>query len=154
MTLTLTNGFVPWSVVDLQMRAARTIWLATVRPDDRAHAVPVWFVWRAPAVYTMSRRDLQKAVNLRHQSWAVAHLGDGDDTIILEGPATVVSDAAEVDAVDRAWSAKYVDPGTGTHDTVRVPDADVWRIDPAHVMTWAYGDVTSRTDWRLTETSA
>jgi hypothetical protein len=83
----------------------------------------------------MSRRDLQKAVNLRHQSWAVVHLGDGDDTIILEGPATVVSDAAEVDAADRAWSEKYVDPRTGTRDTVRVPDIDVWRIDPAHVMT-------------------
>jgi hypothetical protein len=101
MALTLTSGFIPWSVVDLGMRAARTIWLATARPDGRAHAVPVWFVWCSPAVYTMSRRDLQKAVNLRRQSWAVMHLGDGDDTIILEGPATLVSDTAEVDAVDR-----------------------------------------------------
>jgi general stress protein 26 len=154
MALTLTSGFIPWSVVDLGMRAARTIWLATARPDGRAHAVPVWFVWRSPAVYTMSHRDLQKAVNLRHQSWAVMHLGDGDDTIILEGRATLVSDMAEVDAVDGAWSAKYVDPGTGTRDTVRVRDVEVWRVDPAHVMTWAYGNVTTRTDWRLTETSA
>lgn len=154
MTLALTSGFIPWSVVDLRMRAARTIWLATARPDGRPHAVPVWFVWRPPAVYTMSLRDLQKAVNLRHESWAIMHLGDGDDTIILEGPATVVSDSTEVDAVDRAWSAKYVDPGTGTQDTVRARDADVWRVDPAHVMTWAYGNVTTRTDWRHIESAA
>ena len=102
MALTLTNGFIPWSVVDLRMRAARTIWLATARPDGRAHAVPVWFVWRDPAVYTISRFDLQKVVNLRHRSWAIAHLADGDDALILEGPAALVSEGAEVDAVDRA----------------------------------------------------
>lgn len=148
MALTLANGFIPWSVVDLRMRAARTIWLATARPDGRAHAVPVWFVWCDPAVYTVTRGDLQKAVNLRHQSWTVAHLGDGDDAVILEGPAVVVSDGTEVDAVDRAWSAKYVDPGSGIHDSVRVPDVEVWRVDPAHVMTWAYGNISNRTDWR------
>jgi len=40
-SLTLTGGFIPWSVVDLRMRAARTLWLATGRPDGRGHAVPV-----------------------------------------------------------------------------------------------------------------
>ena len=54
----------------------------------------------------------------------------------------------EVDAVDGAWSEKYVDPGTGTRDTVRAPDVEVWRVDPSHVMTWAYGDISNRTDWR------
>jgi general stress protein 26 len=148
MALTLANGFIPWSVVDLRMRSARAIWLATARPDGRAHAVPVWFVWRDPTVYTISRFDLQKAVNLRHQSWAVVHLGDGDDAVILEGPAALVSDRTEMDTVDGAWSDKYVDPGTGTRDTVRTPDVEVWRVDPSHVMTWAYGDISNRTDWR------
>src|SRR5262249_32264941 len=61
--LAQVKGFIPWSVVERDLCAARTIWLATARPDGRPHAVPVWFVWLAGAVYTISRRDLQKAVN-------------------------------------------------------------------------------------------
>jgi len=144
----LVKGFIPWSVVERDLCAARTIWLATTRPDGRPHAVPVWFVWLAGAVYTISGRDLQKAVNLRNQSWAVLHLGSGDDTLIIEGHAARVEDPAEVDMVDRAWAAKYVDPFSGAHDTVRAPDADLWKVTPSHVMTWAYGDIGTRTDWR------
>ncbi len=142
------NGYIPWSVVDLRMSANRTIWLATTRPDGRPHAVPVWFVWLDGAAYVISRRDLQKAVNIRHQSWVVLHLGDGDDAIIIEGPASRVVDEDEVEAVDNAWALKYVDPGSGARDTVRVADVDIWRVRPAHVMTWAYGNVGTRTDWR------
>jgi len=146
--LTCVNGFIPWSAVDVAMRAARTIWLATTRPDGRPHAVPMWFVWRSDAVYMMSRSGMQKAVNIRRQSWVVLHLSSGDDAIILEGSAVCVDDTAELDAVDRVWAAKYVDPGSGTRDTVRVDDVDVWRVAPTHVMAWAYGDIGNRTDWR------
>src|SRR5262249_6629686 len=123
-------------------------WLATTRPDGRSHAVPVWFVWRDPAGYGMSGRTFQKAVNLRHRAGGVAHLGDGDDAGVLEGPGAVVTGHAELEAVDGDWSRKYVDPGTGTRDTVRAAGADLWRLDPVHVMTWAYGDIGNRTDWR------
>jgi hypothetical protein len=78
----------------------------------------------------------------------VAHLGDGDDAVILEGPAVPVTDPAELDAVDRGWSGKYVDPGSGARDTIHTAGLGVWRIDPVHVMTWMYGDIGNRTDWR------
>lgn len=147
--LTCTNGFIPWSAVDVAMRAARTIWLATTRPDGRPHAVPMWFVWRSDAIYMMSRREMQKAVNVRHQPWVVLHLASGDDAIIVEGSAVCVGDAAELHALDRVWAAKYVDPGSGVRDTVRVDGVDVWRVAPTHVMAWAYGDIGNRTDWRV-----
>jgi nitroimidazol reductase NimA-like FMN-containing flavoprotein (pyridoxamine 5'-phosphate oxidase superfamily) len=145
---TATNGFIPWSTVDIQLRAARTIWLATTRPDGRPHAVPMWFVWLDELVYLISQRDMQKSLNLRSQPWVVLHLGDGDEAVILEGRASLVSDADEIDAVDRVWAAKYVDPGSGTRDTVRHDGVDLWRVPAVHVMTWAYGDIGNRTDWR------
>jgi PPOX class probable F420-dependent enzyme len=143
------TGFIPWRKVDLLLRAARSIWLATSRPDGRPHAVPVWFVWDGGSAYFISRRDLQKSRNLRRQSWAVLHLGDGDDVVILEGAAQVVADPAERDRIDQAYGEKYVDPVSGAKDTVNHDDVDLYRLDPVRVMAWEYGNIGTRTDWLL-----
>lgn len=142
------QGFMTWAKVDLLLRATRSIWLATTRPDGRPHAVPVWFVWLHEHVYFSNRPDLQKGRNLRHQAWAVLHLGDGDDVVIVEGPTSVVTDPAEAAEVDRVYGDKYVDPFSGARATVRETDVDLHRLDVQHVMAWEYGDIGTRTDWR------
>jgi len=108
----------------------------------------MWFVWLDDIVYLITGRDLQKSLNLRGQPWVVLHLGDGDEAVILEGGASVVTDVTEIEAVDHVWANKYVDPGSGTRDTVRATGVDLWRVVPVHAMTWAYGDIGNRTDWR------
>jgi nitroimidazol reductase NimA-like FMN-containing flavoprotein (pyridoxamine 5'-phosphate oxidase superfamily) len=85
-------GFIPWSQVDLPLRAYRSIWMSTTRPDGRPHAVPVWYVWDSTSIYFITRRDMQKAKNLAHQPWIVVHAGDGDDVILLEGPVATRTD--------------------------------------------------------------
>lgn len=78
-------GHVSWRSVDLTLQATRSIWLATTRRDGRPHAMPVWFWWDGRDVSFITSRTTQKGRNLASQAWVVAHAGDGDDVIILEG---------------------------------------------------------------------
>lgn len=143
------RGFIPWSKIDHFLQAFRSIWVSTTRPDGRPHAVPVWYVWDGRSVYFISGRQLQKSKNIAHQPWIIVHAGDGDDVIILEGPADIVTDRAELEKVDAAYRAKYVDPGSGAQATIFEPDADLYRVDVKHVMAWEYGTVANRTDWKF-----
>jgi PPOX class probable F420-dependent enzyme len=143
------KGFIPWSTVDLQLRALRSIWVSTTRPDGRPHAVPVWFTWDGKALYFATHEISQKARNLESQSWVVVHAGNGDDAIILEGVAEVVTGGDELQMVDAARAEKYVDPKSGARDTILAQGTIVYRLLLMHVMAWAYGDISGRTDWRL-----
>jgi PPOX class probable F420-dependent enzyme len=142
-------GFIPWNKVDLPLKALRSIWISTTRPDGRPHAVPVWFVWESPSLYFITSRLMQKAKNLARQPWVVVHAGDGDDVIVLEGAVEVVTDREELERIDAAYQEKYVDPHSGARDTIFQEQADLYRVNVKHVMTWEYGTVGTRTDWRF-----
>jgi PPOX class probable F420-dependent enzyme len=141
-------GFIPWSTVDARLRAARSIWMATTRPDGRAHAVPVWFVWDGTGLYFVTGRGTQKARNLVRQPWVVVHAADGDDALIVEGWAEIVTDPEEQRRIDAAYGEKYVDPHGGARATIHNEGDDLYRVWIERVMTWAYGVVATRTDWR------
>lgn len=144
-----TRGFIPWSKIDHFLHAFRSIWISTTRPDGRPHVVPVWYIWDGHYLYFISERNLQKARNLARQPWIVVHAGDGDDVIILEGPVEIVTDRAELEKVDAAYRAKYVDPGSGAQATIFEPQVDLYRVNVEHVMAWEYGTVANRTDWEF-----
>jgi hypothetical protein len=90
---------------------------------------------------------MQKAKNLAAQPWVVVHAGDGDDVIILEGPAEIVTDRGELERIDALYAEKYVDPHSGARDTIFHDGADLYSVDVRHVMAWEYGVVATRTDW-------
>lgn len=48
----------------------------------------------------------------------VVHAGNGDDTIILEGTAEIVTDSAELNRLNEQYMQKYVDPGSGAQATI------------------------------------
>lgn len=144
-----TRGFIPSSKIENWLRAARSIWVSTTRLDGRPHAVPVWFIWDDPHLYFISARNLQKSKNLARQPWTVVHLGDGDDVVILQGPAVIVTMREELERIDAAYRAKYVDPGSGVQATIFEPEADLYRVDVKHIMAWEYGTVANSTDWKL-----
>lgn len=144
-----TQGFIPWSKIEHWLQAFRSIWLSTTRPDGRPHAVPVWYIWDGRYLYFISARKLQKSRNLASQPWIVVHAGDGDDVIILEGLTAIVRDPEELNRIDDAYRAKYVDPGSGAQATIFEPDADLYRVHVKHVMAWEYGTVANRTDWKF-----
>jgi len=141
------RGFIPWVTIDRQLRTLRSIWVNTTRPDGRPHAVPVWFTWDGQTLYFATHQSAQKARNLESQTWIVVHAGNGDDALILEGVAEVVTNTTELHRVDADRAEKYVAPRTGARDTILVDGAIVYRLTPTHVMAWMYGDITTRTDW-------
>jgi PPOX class probable F420-dependent enzyme len=143
------RGHIPWSKIDLWLKAFRSIWLGTTRPDGRPHAVPVWYIWDERSIYFISGRNLQKSKNLARQPWIVVHAGDGDDVIILEGSVTIVKDQSELERIDAAYREKYVDPGSGAQATIFEPDADLYHVHVRRVMAWEYGTVANRTDWEF-----
>ncbi|HXQ34452.1 MAG TPA: pyridoxamine 5'-phosphate oxidase family protein [Anaerolineales bacterium] len=144
-----TRGYIPSSKIENWLRAWRSIWVSTTQPNGRPHAVPVWFIWDDRKVYFISARSLQKSKNLAHEPWTVVHLGDGDDVVILQGPAVIVTERAELERIDAAYRAKYVDPGSGSQATIFEPDSDLYRVDVKNIMAWEYGTVANRTDWKF-----
>ena len=142
-------GHIPWRTVDVTLRATRSIWIASTRPDGRPHAMPVWFWWDGRDIYFITRRSTQKARNLAGEPWAVVHAGDGDDAIILEGPVQIVAETHELARVDAGYQEKYVDPGSGARATIFNEGDDCYRVRVEHVMAWLYGTIGTRTDWRF-----
>ncbi len=144
-----TGGFIPWSKIDNCLRAFRSIWVSTTRPDGRPHVVPVWYIWDGRNLHFISAPNFQKSKNLARQPWIVVHVGDGDDVIILEGPVEIVIDAEELNRVDAQYRTKYVDPGSGAQATIFEPNVDLYRVNVKHVMAWEYGTVANRPDWKF-----
>ncbi len=143
-------GHIPWRTIDIWLQSYRSVWLSTTRPDGRPHCVPVWYMWLPDEklVYVVTHYTSVKAKNLQSQRYVVLCGGNADDTIILEGMAHLVTDAAEKERVNDLWMEKYVDPHTGTKATVGQSDEDrIYRVEIAHIMTWMYGVMSSRTDW-------
>jgi len=141
-------GHIVFGKGDAWLRATRSLWLASTRPDGRPHAIPVWFVWDGRSIYFSTGLGTAKQRNLQHQPRVVAHLGDGDDVLIADGRAAVVRDATELTAVDRLTRLKYVDPHSGA--TAGYPQSEVdvpYRIDIDRFMIWEYGVVATRTDF-------
>jgi PPOX class probable F420-dependent enzyme len=141
------RGYISWGWVDRQLRATRSLWVSTTRPDGRPHAVPVWFTWDGRTLHFSTHERAQKARNLERTPWVVIHAGDGDDVIILEGQAEVVASTDELRQVDAARAEKYIDPKSGARDTILTEGTVVYRVRLRRAMAWMYGDMAGRTDW-------
>jgi len=148
------RGFIPWATVDVGLRAGRSIWLATSRPDGRAMIAPVWYWWDGeaspPSLYFITARQTQKARNLAVHDWVEAHLGDADDAVMVRGRVSIVEDRDEQARVDAAYRARYVDPHSGAHASIHDnPQDDLYRLKASRVIAWSYGTVGTWTEWRF-----
>jgi nitroimidazol reductase NimA-like FMN-containing flavoprotein (pyridoxamine 5'-phosphate oxidase superfamily) len=143
-----TRGHIPWSNVDARLRSMREIWVATSSPNGRPDATPVWFWWDGDVVYFTCAAVANKARNIAHQPEVVVLNGDGADPIIIKGRAERVTDADELERIDRAYAKKYVEPSTGESATIFVADDHVYRVRPRLVSAWSYATAATRTDWR------
>jgi PPOX class probable F420-dependent enzyme len=95
--------------VDQRLRNDLTIWLNTVRPDGRPHAVVVWFLWDGEAIVIFSQPDKQKLRNLQHNSnvvLAVDNTREGSDPITIEGIATLLN-PGELNTAHPGYVEKY-----------------------------------------------
>ena len=74
-----------------KLQTEANIWLATVRPDGRAHLVPVWFAWYEEKLYACIQAKSVKAKNIEQNSQVALSLEDGSKVVICEGEARFVA---------------------------------------------------------------
>lgn len=78
--------------IDERLRSDLMIWLSSVKPDGKAHLVPVWFLWDGTYIYIFSKPD-QKVRNLQHNTSVMLGLDDtdmGEDPIFFAGEAELL----------------------------------------------------------------
>lgn len=95
--------------IDKRLRENTIIWLNTVRPDGRPHAVAVWFLWDGESFLIFSRPKNQKIYNIRQNPNVLLAVDDtrrGSDPITIEGTATLLA-PGEADTTAEAYVAKY-----------------------------------------------
>ncbi len=80
--------------------------MATVRPDGRAHLVPIWFVWTLGKFWICTGTDTVKMGNLRANSSVAISLENGNAPVIAEGRVEFV-DAPYPAEVLADFSRKY-----------------------------------------------
>lgn len=136
-------GPLKWEDVEVKLAASRNYWICTTRPDGRPHAMPVWGVWHAGALYFSTGEETQKARNLAHQPAVVVHLESGDDCVILEGDA-VRPPNLPMDALNAAYQAKYTMKMTDAGE-----NASIFEVRPQRAFAWLESDfVNTATRWR------
>lgn len=95
--------------IEQRLRNDNVIWLVSVQPDGRPHAVVVWFLWYEGTILIFSRPKNQKVRNLRqnaHVVLAFDNTQDGSDPITLEGTAELLA-PGEADTTLAAYVEKY-----------------------------------------------
>jgi hypothetical protein len=81
-------------------------WLATVRPDGRAHLTPIWFVWLHDAFWICCNTETVKARNMRANASVAVSLESGSDPVVVEGTAVLHSRPYPADVID-AFEQKF-----------------------------------------------
>jgi PPOX class probable F420-dependent enzyme len=125
--------------IDHHLRKHSIVWLISVRPDGRPHAVAVWFLWDGESVLIFSRPNNQKIRNLQHNANVLLAVDDthkGADPITIEGIATLL-EPGQVDATLPAYVEKYKDglKGIGsTPEQMAREYSQAIRITPTRVL--------------------
>lgn len=97
-------GLLPWSWAEDRLRSSHAYWLATVCPDGRPHAMPVWGVWHDGRLVFSTGGRSRKARNLAARARCTVTTGDPTEPVIVEGEAEALGSGG---AAGRTYAAKY-----------------------------------------------
>jgi nitroimidazol reductase NimA-like FMN-containing flavoprotein (pyridoxamine 5'-phosphate oxidase superfamily) len=143
------KGLLSWEWVDEQMAKSRNYWICSASLAGKPHATPVWGVWLDRVLYFSCARSSRKARNLTANPEITVHLESGDDTVMLEGRASELTDKALRARMVEAYSAKY--PPFKPNPEAE-PTNLYLAVKPRLVLAWREQDFTnSATRWRLDE---
>ena len=101
------RGLLPWSHVVERMTGARNYWVASTGRDGRPHCLPVWGVWHDERFVFSTSPIAKKARNVRANPWAVVHLENGAEVVVVEGPVLELTDAEALERFRVAYNPKY-----------------------------------------------
>lgn len=123
-----------WRSAMSRLSREPTVWLATVRHDNRPHLVPVWFIWLDDKIYFATGQSTQKFTNLRFNQAVALSLPDTTNTIIIEGEAhaanrSTTNNLAEYFYNKYEWDFRY-------------DESDKWmlvEVTPHKILVWGDG---------------
>lgn len=101
------QGLRPWSWAEQILADGHNYWVATVRPDGRPHAMPVWAVWLDGALWFSTGAESRKARNLAARAECSVGTERGPNAVIVEGAATRLAAADAPPGVAAAYGRKY-----------------------------------------------
>lgn len=93
------------------IKQAGIFWISTVRTDRRPHVTPLVAVWLDDALHFSTGPGEQKARNLASNPRVALTTGINDWEngldVVVEGEATRVTDAQQLDRLAAAWAQKW-----------------------------------------------
>ena len=140
------TGLLPWSWAEERLVSSRNYWIATVWPDGRPHAMPVWGMWHDDSFWFSSSRLSRKSKNLGANRRCVVTTEDALNPVVVEGMARLLTDPNELGMLLALENTKYE-----TDYEIESLDPSVnscFRVTPRWAFGLAYGDFTgSPTKW-------
>lgn len=137
-------GKLPWAHAEERLEGAHVYWIATTRPDGRAHVSPLWGTWVDGALYLDGHPQTTWARNLRANPAASIHLESGSDVVILECSVEDINTDEDLGTrIVAAWHDKYgkLDP-----DPV---GSGIFRFRPDIARAWSESSLTDGTRWEF-----
>lgn len=139
------EGMLPFDHVRERMSAARNYWVASVNPNGRPHAMPIWGAWIDDSLYLEGSPRTRTMRNITERGYAAVHLENGDEVVIVEGPVDVVEhmDPALFQRVAAQMEGKYKDYRPQSGDGMRrltPAKAFAWTSFPKDATRWTFGD--------------
>jgi nitroimidazol reductase NimA-like FMN-containing flavoprotein (pyridoxamine 5'-phosphate oxidase superfamily) len=131
------EGVLDWSWARERLTEAPTYWVASVRPNGQPHVMPTWGVWVDEAFWMEGSPNTRRFRNLAVNPAAVVTVERGNDAVIVEGLADLVTDIDD-ELAERLLSAyrKYI-PTHGYEAQRSNWDQGIWRVRPRKVMAWS-----------------
>ncbi|MGH2458445.1 MAG: pyridoxamine 5'-phosphate oxidase family protein [Chloroflexota bacterium] len=132
-------GMLTWSWAAQRLANALLYWAATVNPNGRPHARPIWGVF-VEGELCLENGPSRTRRNLDLNPAIAVHVENGDDVVIVEGDAepafALPREAAE--RIAGAFGAKYGDKGYHPDpEQYQQTDSGLYRIQPRVAFAWS-----------------
>jgi hypothetical protein len=127
------SGLLPWTWAEQRLTESEHYWLSTVRGDGRPHAMPIWGVWEAGALWFSTGVWSRKARNIYFEPRCSVTTQDASEPVVVEGVVSIERSPAVIERFVGLLNDKY---GTDYEVDFQNPLVNAtMRVQPS----WVYG---------------
>jgi hypothetical protein len=101
------SGLLPWQWAEEKLVSSHDYWVVSIGPEGWPHAMPVWGVWDAGALWFSSGGRSRKVRNLLADPRCTVAIQDTTDPVVFRGMAEIVREPAELARAIALVNAKY-----------------------------------------------
>ena len=112
------DGLLPWSWAVQRLESAGRYWLATTGLDGSPHLAAVWGLWLGGAFHFSTGGGSRKTRNLAADPRCAVTPEHADESIVVQGVASRVTDPDELSTLLADYRRKY---GSGFPDPLQNP---------------------------------